>query len=177
MKIKAIILIALLFMSQQAYTQGLVLKGTIFDTVGSIYGVDPLLLYSIAITESATGAGNGYIRPYPYVFRTKDGPSFFKDLNTAEIALRKVLQNTHNVDIGMMQINLRYHPQPDPLALLDPQHNLSIAAQYLRKTLASTKDPIVGVGRYHSYTEELADWYGKRVWKTYENLIQLTPFE
>ncbi|MFC1336817.1 MAG: lytic transglycosylase domain-containing protein [gamma proteobacterium symbiont of Clathrolucina costata] len=177
MKIRIAILAALLLTTHQVHAQGLTLKGTLFDTVAANYGLDPLLLYSIAITESATGAGKGFIRPYPYVFRTSEGPKYFKNRNDAEAALRDVLRHTRNVDIGMMQINLHYHPQNDPFELLDPHYNLAYAAQYLKRTLSSTEDPILGVGRYHSWTQELADWYGRRVWKTYDNLIQLIPFE
>lgn len=153
------------------------LEGTLFETVATDHGIDPLLLYAIAITESATGAGNGYIGPTPYVFRTNDGPRFFKSQREAEAELATILKTTQNVDVGMMQINLRYHPQPDPLDLLDPHHNLTVAAKYLKKTMASTDDPIIGVGRYHSWTEELARWYGERVWQTYRNLLQIAAFQ
>jgi len=177
-----ILLITCLSLTQHTHTkaeefEGLVLKGTLFDTIGSTYDIDPLLLYSIAITESATGVGKGNIQPHPYVIRTDNGPQFFKNRAAAEKELAKVLYRTTNVDIGMMQINLFYHPQSNPLDLLDPHYNLTYAAQYLKKTLASTDDPILGVGRYHSWTENRANWYGRRVWKTYNNLVQLILFE
>lgn len=182
MKVKTAFLVICLSLAQQTRADaqkfdGLVLKGTLFDTVGSTYDIDPLLLYSIAITESATGVGKGNIQPHPYVIRTNDGPQFFKSRIAAEKALTKVLRRTNNVDIGMMQINLHYHPQRDPLELLDPHYNLNYAAQYLKTTLSSTDDPIIGVGRYHSWTNYLASWYGRRVWKTYNNLVQLMSFE
>ncbi|MBX2808157.1 MAG: transglycosylase SLT domain-containing protein [Cellvibrionaceae bacterium] len=147
-----------------------------FQEVGEKYALDPLLLYAIAITESATGVGEGYIQPSPYVFRTASGPRFFTSRTAAESELSPILLETQHVDIGMMQINLHYHPQDDPLALLDPYYNLSVAAQYLQRTLSSTKDPVIGVGRYHSWTKELAKWYGTRVWKTYSNLLKIFTF-
>ncbi|MBX2807162.1 MAG: transglycosylase SLT domain-containing protein [Cellvibrionaceae bacterium] len=147
-----------------------------FQEVGEKYNIDPLLLYAIAITESATGVGKGYIQPSPYVFRTASGPQFFSSRTEAEHKLSPILLKTQHVDIGMMQINLHYHPQPNPLELLDPYYNLSVAAEYLQRTLNSTTDPIIGVGRYHSWTEELAKWYGNRVWKTYSNLLKIFTF-
>ena len=84
------------------------LEGTLFESVAADYGVDPLLLYAIAITESAIGVGNGYIGPTPYVFRTVDGPRFFKSQQEAKAELAVILKTTHNVDVGMMQINLHY---------------------------------------------------------------------
>ena len=149
------------------------LDGSLFETVGNKYNIDPLLLYSIAIAESATGVGNGNIGPTPLVLRSKDGPVFFKDKKTAEIELTKILQTTNLVDVGLMQINLHYHPQENPLDLLDPYHNLSEAARYLKTTLASTTDPVLGVGRYHSWDNKKANWYGHRIWTIYRNLISL----
>lgn len=149
------------------------LDGSLFETVGHEYNIDPLLLYSIAIAESATGAGKGNIVPTPLVLRSKDGPVFFKDKKTAEVELTKILEKTNLVDVGLMQINLYYHPQENPLDLLDPHHNLSEAARYLKTTLASTADPVLGVGRYHSWDNNRANWYGNRIWTIYRNLISL----
>lgn len=150
------------------------LSGTVFEDVAISHQVDSLLLYSLAIVESATGAGNGNIRPYPYVLRTSDGAFFYETKAEAEEALSAILLRTKNVDIGMMQINLYYHPQKDPLSLLDPETNLSVAARYLKKTMASTPDPVLGVGRYHNWGDhQRAVWYGNRVWQVYRNLTQL----
>ncbi len=149
------------------------LDGTLFDTVATDLALDPYLLYAIAIAESATGVGDGNIRPTPYVFRTADGARFFTTRTEAESALAAILRVTTNVDVGMMQISLRHHPQRDPLELLDAERNLSIAAAYLKATLASTDDPVLGVGRYHSWRHDAATWYGRRVWKIYQNLRRL----
>lgn len=152
------------------------IKGSIFEQVADRHNLDPLLLYAISITESAAGVGKGYIQPQPYVFRNDSGPHFFNSRADAESALKEVLKLSTNVDVGLMQINVYQHPQPDPLKLLDPVHNLDVAARYLKETMASTSDPILGVGRYHSWRNEYASWYGQRVWKTYENLQRLTTF-
>jgi len=155
-------------LANEAFT----LKNSIFETVAKNYNIDPTLLYAIAITESATGKGGGNIAPHPYVFRSLDGPKFFE----SKAELSTILLTTTNIDIGMMQINLKYHPQPAPLRLLDPQYNLSVAAQYLIETMSSTKDPVIGVGRYHSWTNDRAVWYGTRVWQTYRNLKRINDF-
>jgi len=143
------------------------------NTMAIEHNIDPLLLYSIAIAESATGVGKGNISPSPLVLRSKDGPIFFKDKKSAEVKLTTILQKTNRVDVGLMQINLHYHPQENPLDLLDPYHNLSTAARYLKTTLASTTDPVLGVGRYHSWVNNKANWYGHRIWTIYNNLNNL----
>jgi len=152
------------------------LNGSLFETVGNKVKVDPLLLYAIAITESAIHVGSGYIGPTPYVFRTSDGPKYFRTRKEAASELQEIIKTTSHVDIGMMQINLHYHPQKNPLQLLDPHYNLIVAANYLKTTMDSTSDLIVGVGRYHSWTSSLSNWYGERVWQTYRNLLEIMAY-
>lgn len=153
------------------------LEGSLFSQIGTEHDVDPLLLYSVALTESATGKGQGRIGPHPYVFRTDAGPRFFQTLAEAEASLADALLVTDNVDIGLMQINLKWHPQDNPLLLLKPDHNLAVAIEILKTSMASTDDPVLGVGRYHQWADEnLARWYGETVWKTYSNLLQMHVF-
>lgn len=153
------------------------LDGTMFEAVGEATSIDPLLLYSIAITESAAGVGKGGIQPQPYVFRTDSGPRFFDSLEEAQKALADVLKTTKNVDVGMMQVNLLHHPQSEPLKLLEPVRNLTVASQILKTSMSSTSDRVIGVGRYHSWRDDFAQWYGSRVWQTYQNLESLVAYQ
>ena len=149
-----ILIVTLSSMTNAHAFKSFTLDGTLFKTIGNKYNIDPLLLYSIAIAESATGAGSGNIAPTALVLRSKDGPEYFTDKQSAETALTRILQTTNLVDVGLMQINLHYHPQKNPLDLLDPYYNLSVAARYLKTTLSSTTDPVLGVGRYHAWTDK-----------------------
>lgn len=171
---RSVIFAALLICSNQLNANtNFNLQDTVFESVGNDLGIDPLLLYAVAITESAVGAGNGNIKPEPYVIRTSEGPSYFSNKEEAELALATATTFSSNVDVGMMQINLHFHPHDDPSVLLDPVINLRTGAKYLKKMMETTTDPIIGVGRYHSWTKERAEWYGARVWKTYHNLKHL----
>jgi hypothetical protein len=149
------------------------LQNTVFESVGNELDIDPLLLYAVAITESAVGVGDGNIKPEPYVIRTSEGPTYFSSKEEAQLALAIATTFSKNIDVGMMQINLHFHPHDDPSILLDPVINLRTGAEYLKKMMQTTTDPIIGVGRYHSWTRERAEWYGARVWKTYYNLQHL----
>lgn len=177
MNLKITILLILVALHTNAPAQDLLsLKGTIFEEVGSSHQIDPLLLYSVAIVESGTGTGigKGYIRPYPYVLRTDEGAVFYKTSEEASFALSQIIKKTHKVDIGMMQLSLKWHPQAEPLKLIDPRTNLIAAATYLKETMASTSDPVLGVGRYHNWGDvNRANWYGQRVWQVYNNLTSL----
>lgn len=177
-KLKAFAVLLAFFYATQSYcAETFSLKGTLFESVAKKYGMDPLLLYALAITESATGAGHGNIRPYPYVFRSSDGPRFFKNKDEAAAELSDLLKRTQDIDVGMLQINLRFHPQHNPSDLLDPHYNLTAGAKYLKAMMATTTDPVIGVGRYHSWTEERAQWYGQTVWQTYKNILQIGTFQ
>ncbi|MCU7878989.1 MAG: transglycosylase SLT domain-containing protein [Candidatus Thiodiazotropha sp. (ex Lucinoma borealis)] len=153
------------------------MEASIFHLIGQKYDIDPRLLFAIALNESGRNHEKGYITPHPYVFRTYDGAHYFDSVATASAPLLARLKKTTNIDIGMMQINLRYHPVDDPLRLLEPVFNLEIAAKYLKKTLSSTNDSILGIGRYHSWKPLRARWYGRKVNGTYLNLQKVFPLQ
>lgn len=157
----------------EAHAEAGFLSGTMFETVGNELSLDPLLLYCVALAESAILQGKASVGPYPWVLRTDEGPLFFNSKEEAEAGLTKVLERTRHVDIGLMQYNLFYHPHNTPLELLDPLTNLRAAGAYLKTTLASTTDPVQGVGRYHNYDPSRAQWYGSKVWKLYSNIQAL----
>ncbi|WP_298636716.1 hypothetical protein [uncultured Umboniibacter sp.] len=147
---------------------------TMFERIGIQSGVDPLLLYSIAIVESATGTGDGEtITPHPYVFRTSDGPQFFHARDEAEQALEKALETTDNIDVGMMQRNLYWHPPQDGEALFDPEEQVTWASELLASYLSRDEPLELRIGRYHSSRHPLAIAYGQRVLKVYSNLMKL----
>lgn len=149
------------------------LTNSVFERVGKETGVDSLLLYSIAVTESATGVGDGNIAPTSLVIRTPEGPQFFTSIEDAKAGLRAALVHTDLIDVGIMQINLHHHPQQDPYSLFDTYTNVSYGAKYLKQMMATTADPVIGVGRYHNRDHDLAFWYGSYVWKIRENIAAL----
>lgn len=145
----------------------------IWQKIGDEYGIDSDLLYSIAIVESKVGKKN--IRPCPYAIRVNDKTSqiFFPETKQkAKKTLSRILKDTDNVDIGMMQINYHWHKDKisSPFDLLDPEINLRVAVQILSNTINSTDDIILGIGRYHSWDPEKAYRYGNKVCSIYFNL-------
>jgi len=174
-KNKALIAILFASLSLNTFSADSVtsLDNTIFGNVAKSFDLDPLLLYSVALTESAIQDGKGFIRPHPFVLRSSEGPKYYKTQKKAEVALLDLLTRKKSIDVGMMQVNLHWHPQKNPILLFNAEHNLRVASQILKDALASTTDPIVGVGRYHSSIPSRATWYGRRVWQTYQNLTSI----
>lgn len=145
--------------------------------VGKQAGVDPLLLYSIALVESRSLHPDGQVAPTPWLFRVNDhlvlGSRHHVQLQMAVASqLSSAVQ-----DVGIMQVYYPMHRAavPDPLALLDPRTNITVAARILRKGMRETRDPVLGVGYYHSHTPQLARDYGSAVMTVYQRLQRLYP--
>jgi hypothetical protein len=145
---------------------------SLWTLVGKEFGVDPLLLYSIALVESRSLHPGGDIGPTPWLFRVNDhlvvGERHHVQM---EMAVASQLNATVQ-DVGIMQVYYPMHRSAvrDPLSLLDPKTNISVAAKILHDGMHETPDPVLGVGYYHSHTPQLARDYGTAVMTVYQRL-------
>lgn len=154
------------------------LSGTVFETVGSRYHIDPKLLYSISLVESAvkadTKSGKEFmVQPSPWTLRTRRKPYYAQSREEAEKLLLKLLQVNKSVDIGLMQINSRWHAHrvKNITDLLDPETNVSVAAAILSELIDRYPDNALEViARYHSGQPARGTWYAKHVLRVYENV-------
>ena len=162
-----------IIVAPHAYAQTFTLANTIFEQAGKDHDVDPLLIYSIALNVSSRYIGDGLIQPSAYAIRSTKLTHHFDNQNSAKQALSQLLQDTDWVDVGLMQISLHYHPQKNPLNLLDPYQNLSAGAAVLKKRMDSTNDPILGVGLYFTSNKDEAIKHGQDTWGTYSRLRML----
>ncbi|MBB3105117.1 lytic transglycosylase domain-containing protein [Azomonas macrocytogenes] len=162
------------------YAFGFDLAGSVFDRAGRQAGIDPRLLYAVALGESAFGQGNGSVGPHPWTLRAPDRPVYSQSRADAEAALRALIER-HGlmIDVGLMQINLHWHRRniTDPTALLDPAVNLQTGAKILAQTIASAPGDLeLGIGRYHNWRDESrARNYGSRILAILRNLENLKP--
>ena len=138
------------------------------------HGVDPLLLYAVAIQESGRRLGPERLAPWPHTLHFNgSGVSFYgKSRRETELLLRLALPFTDNVDVGLAQVNWRAHRDKvrNPEDLLDPAVNLEVASRILAEALASSPDPEVAVGHYNSWRPAAARAYGRRVLRLYSAL-------
>lgn len=154
------------------------LSGTVFETVGSRYHIDPKLLYSISLVESAVKADTKsgkelMVQPSPWTLRTRRKPYYAQSREDAEKLLLKLLQVNKSVDIGLMQINSRWHAHrvKKVTDLLDPETNVSVAAAILSELIDRYPDNALEViARYHSGQPARGTWYAKHVLRVYENV-------
>jgi hypothetical protein len=142
------------------------LAGTQWERIGRAHGLDPRLLYAVALLESGRSGAAG-VTPWPWVVNTPGGPRYFESESEARAALATLL-TTHrpvDLDVGLMQVNLYWHGArvSSPAVLLDPVTNLELAAGVLASALRSAPaDPALGAGRYHSWDPARARPFGER---------------
>ncbi len=146
--------------------------GLIWKQAAKTRGVDPVLLYSVALYESGRRGGRNHLGPWPYAlhFNKADVSIYASSRKEAQFVLAHV--TTENVDIGLGQVNYKSHKEKvsGPEDLLDPRINLTVASQILAEALNSTPDFELGVGRYHSWKEWRARAYGRKVLVIYQAL-------
>lgn len=92
----------------------------------------------------------------------------------ARYAQTLVRNGNRNLDIGLMQVNWRYHSSgfTGLREAFDPVANATYAVSYLRKH-KETRDWWHSVGRYHSGTKKHAHSYIQRVYAMYRKVHRL----
>ena len=165
-------LLGLLCLFASSMAQAVDLKGTVFEKAGRLYDVDPDLIYSISLVESAVTSetlGNDYIQPSPYALRT-DKPYYPKTRKDAERQLKTLLKKNRSVDVGLCQINIMWHGHrvSKYSDLLDPQVNANVAAKILSECIDRyPKDAVAAIGAYHTSDPARASRYARAVLRIY----------
>ena len=108
------------------------------------------ILYAVALAESGKPY-QGEQTPWPWALNI-DGRSVFCDSQQdAVYRVSQAIQQEQSIDIGLMQINWRWHQQR--FSSIDesllPIKNLSAGATILYEQFEQTKDWWEAVGRYH----------------------------
>lgn len=155
------------------------LKGSLFEEQANRTGIDALLLYSIAITESGASKGAGNAGPTPNAIRVSEktlDKAFYPSTRAeAEQILKELIDDGRkNIDVGLMQINLRWHGHrvSDPASLLNPSINLKVSADILYEAMQSSPNSVMtAIGRYHNWENlELAHNYAEKVVRLYQTI-------
>lgn len=169
-------MLAVLFLPPPAVGASGFLENTLWEKAAVAHGVDPALLYAVTIVESARRVDAARVKPWPYALQVNGyNLSFYPQTKQEAEKILTWLQSRgiDNVDVGLGQVNLRWHGHRVRQAadLLEPAVNLRVAAQILSESLAASSDPVLGVGRYHSHTYWRARQYGGRVLGLYRRLL------
>lgn len=150
------------------------LQGTMFYEPARQHGIDPALLYAVALAESAN-AEAGMLQPWPYTLRVLTEPGHYAPTRDDAVKVLQGYMHSHqSIDVGIMQVNTRWngHRVDRIEDLLDPHVGLRVGAEILKEAIDSAPgDLILGVGRYHNWQDEArARNYGERVLAIYRNI-------
>jgi len=156
-----------------------------YQRVAIEYDLPPALLYAVALTESGQSAlSEGRFRPWPWALNINGVGHYFTSRQEALQALQVALANANSsVDIGLMQVNWRYHHAALGSAreALDPYHNLRVAAAILRDCLNEHPNWMQTAGCYHAPNDSTrAQAYASRVqqhWAQIADIEQGDRFE
>jgi len=140
-----------------------------YRQVSHKYNIPVGLLYAIALTESGYQYRAVY-NPWPWTLNIEGKAYRFDHPRPMLATLQQAINNQQSVDIGIMQINWRWHKQrfDSPRSALDPHINLKTGAEILVEQYEIAGDWWVAVGRYHAPASnkraiERASQYRQRV--------------
>jgi len=131
------------------------------------------LLTAISLVEAGrpTG-GDGQLMAWPWTINVAGRGQFFETKDEAVAAVRKLVDTgERSIDIGCMQVNLRYHPNAFQTIeqAFDPAANVAYAARFLVQLHGTQGSWQRAVERYHSSDDGRREQYRERVieaWNT-----------
>ncbi len=144
------------------------LRGTSWWRVATERGLDPYILYAVALVESPQ-VNNRLATPWPWAINRQGRTIIPSSRTVARGILNGALtKGIRAIDVGLMQVNIRWHGHRvrQPEDLLDPETNIRVGADVLAEAINSAPgDLTLGIGRYHAGWHNHTDAYryGRRV--------------
>lgn len=169
-------MLTLVVMAPAAFAAGGVPEG--YRQVAQVHGIPSALFYAVALAESGKRIdGLRVMRPWPWTLNVHGDGRFYPSRQAAAFALQQALaRGRTSVDIGLMQVNWRYHGAALGRVedALDPYRNLNVAAMILTACYQSLNDWWAAVGCYHAPDDpERATRYRERVWGIWAGLAAM----
>lgn len=146
------------------------------DKAEKTYGIKQNLLQTIASVESGRwNAKKGERVAWPWTAHA-NGKGYFFSSKAEAVAAVKAMQERGitNIDVGCMQINLKYHGSA--FSSLDeafePEKNTAYGASFLKKLYSSRKDWTKTAMHYHSKNWQKGTNYKNRLEKHFAKYIK-----
>ena len=135
--------------------------------VGKTMKMPAGLPLSIARVESGRlDSATGRARPWPWTINAAGTGSFYASKEEAIAAVQSLrARGVHSIDVGCMQVNLRYHPQAFASLedAFDPHVNARYAVRFLTALYRQTGNWVQATAYYHSQTQDLGEEYARKV--------------
>lgn len=127
------------------------------------------LLQAMSLVETGRRGPDGKHTAWPWTINSHGKGYRFATKQDAIWAVRRLMADgARSIDIGCMQVNLRYHPRAFTSLeeAFDPAANMAYAASFLTRLKDRHGDWRAASARYHSYNPKLREKYASRVDKT-----------
>lgn len=124
------------------------------------------LLTAISFAESGRPGADGRLVAWPWSINVNGQGQYFETKEEAVAATRKLLdEGSRSIDIGCMQINLRYHPNAFTTIeeAFDPATNVAYGAKFLASLHSLQGSWTKAIERYHSSDDGRREQYRERV--------------
>ncbi|MDF1735151.1 MAG: transglycosylase SLT domain-containing protein [Minwuia sp.] len=125
------------------------------------------LLAAVAVVESGRANDAGAdISAWPWTIHA-EGKGRWHDAKSDAVASVRALKDrgVKNIDVGCMQVNLRYHPEAfeDLEGAFDPATNVEYAATFVKRLFAETRSWSRAISFYHNREPKRANAYRRKV--------------
>ena len=145
----------------------------------TVYGIKKNLLSTIASVESGRWSASANKRvAWPWTVHA-NGKGYYYNSKAEAVLAVQTLQNQGitNIDVGCMQINLKYHGKAfkNLEEAFDPKANAAYSASFLKKLYSRTKSWQKTAMHYHSKVASKGLNYKNRLEKHYAEFITQRP--
>ena len=135
------------------------------------YGIPAQLLHAISIVESGRyDSERRATIAWPWTVMAEGQGRYLPSKAEAIAEVRRLkARGVQNIDVGCMQVNLRYHPEAfaNLEEAFEPAANVAYAARFLRGLYDATGHWPTAASYYHSQTPSLAAEYRERLMKVW----------
>lgn len=124
------------------------------------------LVAAITLTETGRRGPQGKLEAWPWTINAEGRGYHFTSKREAIRAVRRLMaEGKRSIDIGCMQVNLRFHPRAFTSLeeAFDPEANIAYAISFLKDLHKKSRSWDLAVGNYHSYSPALNQRYYKKV--------------
>lgn len=135
-----------------------------------------MMLAAVSTVESGRATPNGKaMSPWPWTIFAEGQGQFFRTKAAAIEAVRELrARGVQTIDVGCMQINLRYHPRAFTSLdeAFDPQSNVRYGAHFLQTLKRTHGAWDAALEHYHSYDPLRRETYRARIFAAWLKVQQ-----
>tara|TARA_B100001029_G_C14966949_1_gene397881 strand:- start:70 stop:693 length:624 start_codon:yes stop_codon:yes gene_type:complete len=148
---KIIFFLIFLIFCNNSYSNQINNCNALTEKYGKKFNLPNKLLTSISLVESGKKVGNKFVS-WPWTLNVAGNSKFFESKGDTLDFLKENYSKNKNIDIGCMQISLKYHGKEfESLEhILDPESNVEYGAKFLKLLFKRHKTWNEAISRYHS---------------------------